>query len=135
MDAFKIELEHNSADNIIRVWPSSWATGHPVRKFWRGITCQAILKNAIAHVNIIIGAYPEMYGRPFGPDADRRKEVIDSHEQSAQVLVEEYLTKRLPGFRIADGEIWTGISGEGLHPVYWQNFKHIYDETNGEEWK
>lgn len=134
MEGFIGELQNQPVDHTVRVWPSNWRSGHDhVQTVWNAITCQATavtsngLPRSILTISLIVGTYQEIYGRPFGPVQERRKEIITDVLQPAQVMIEDFFLNKLPAvFRVAGGQIFTGLSGSQVQPAYWPDFDHIY---------
>ncbi|MCB8986720.1 MAG: hypothetical protein H6661_03100 [Ardenticatenaceae bacterium] len=141
MDDFINELQNQPVDQTVRVWPSNWRSGHDyVQIVWNAITCQATtvttngLPRNILTLSLIIGTYQESYGKAFGPVQERRKEIIAGVTQSAQVMIEDFLLNTLPAaFRVAGGQIFTGLNGNQIQPAYWTHFDHIYTELKNAE--
>ncbi len=129
---FLAEMAQRNSD-VVRVWLSEWGVGGgPVTRFFHGVTCQSILlspqghPSAIAQVNLVMGTYDTCYGKPFGPDSERRHEVIRAHRDEAVDLVRVHISDL--GFAVGDGNVFTGLSGNQIQPAYWARLDNIYEE-------
>ena len=123
----------------VRVWPATWQRGQGhVARVWRGVVCQAVLDDeagrphSVAMVSLTLGSFEEVHGRPFGPDAERRREVVERWERDALLMVERWLVERLPlGTRVARGMVYTGLRGSEIQPAFDEGFEMVYTEVRG----
>jgi len=123
----------------VRVWPAAWQRGQGhVARVWRGVVCQAVLDDAwgrphsVAMISLALGSYEEVQGRPFGPEEERRREVVEQWEKDGLLLVERWLVERLPAWaRVARGMVFTGLRGSEIQTAFEEGFEMIYAEVRG----
>jgi hypothetical protein len=130
------ETQNRPCSETCYIWPAHWTSGHDhVQTAWHGVTCQFITQNrnaqseSIVTMSLVIGTYQIVYGKPFGPDAERRLEIIQKHAEDARIQVENHLLDNLyAAWRLSHGSIFTGLGGNQIQPAYWYGFDHIYEE-------
>lgn len=139
LDDFVEELRWGRCE-CVRVWPASWRvkTGGgslPLATVWRAVVVQAVLDDemgkphSLAMISLALGSYEEAHGSPFGPRADRRKEILERWEGRGLEMVRQWLQERLPlGIRIGRGQVYTGLRGPEVQTAAEEGFREIYEE-------
>ena len=75
---------------------------------------------------LIVGSYHVIYGKPFGPQAERQAQIIEKLQEDACDRVKAYLGEHLPGIRLHKGQIYTGLTANDLQRAGWDGFDDIY---------
>lgn len=140
LDQMLQEVRKEGID-AVRVWPGTFTVGSPARRY-EVVNVQAIglaqgarWGGQILSTVLVIGAYEELYGRPFGPSSEARSRAINEHVKEAVKRVRDHVTKAMPAVSVRSGHIHTGLSGRELQVTSWSGFKDIYDkikEVGGE---
>lgn len=126
-----VEEIHASDIDIIRVWSGVSDTGRGGQPGYAAhyLNVQAIDPKlaAILSAALFVGSYDTIYDRPFGPTAERRKEIIYRELPDAKELLIGYLEDELPGVSIRPGAIYTGLGGPKIQPAHWETLAAIHD--------
>lgn len=92
--------------------------------------CVAVHVRAIDHNRdtilacmIVAGAYEELYGRPFGSDAQEKADAAWERARKLEAAIEAHIAEVLPDVQITGGVLHLGINNSHLLPATWQASK------------
>lgn len=144
VDDFIWETKNRPCDGTCRVWPGEWnwttSDKSPVAWMYKGVVAQALVLDpagrvaiSVVMLSVVIGCYQMIYGRPFGPEAERRQAIIQEYMQDAKKRLVDYFGDRLnANWRIAPGSIVTGLTGQEITNAYWDSYEDIYAKLRKE---
>jgi len=125
MAEFVDELRAMSVD-VVRVWPGTFAIGSEPCSRYKVVNVQAHDGRQIITLACVVGVYQEIYGRPFGPTAERQQQIIADSMETAVQRVQAHLVDVLPGIAVRTGQIHTGLKAQEVQRGYWDGFDGIY---------
>lgn len=126
-----VEEIHAGGIDVVRVWSGvsdTGAGGQPGSAF-HYLNVQAIdpKTGAILSAALFVGHFATIFGKPFGPTAERRREIIVREEPDAKELLIGYLEDELPGVSIRPGAIYTGLGATRIQPAHWTTLEALHD--------
>lgn len=127
LDHFCEEVRRQGLD-IVRVWSGGWSeNGQYGGVAYRVVNAQAIdpSQGAVLSISIHLGAYQQLYGKPFREKDERATELIEQYAGEVQALVESYINENA-GVVIRPGMIYTGLTGKDVQRATWNGLVHIY---------
>ena len=125
MAEFVDELRAIQAE-VVRVWPGTFAVGREPCARYKVVNAQAHDGRQVATLACVVGVYQEIYGRPFGPTAERQKDILAERMETAVTRVQDHLRQALPGIAIRSGQIHTGLHSQDIQRGYWDGLDDIY---------
>jgi len=111
---------------VVRVWPGTFALGGQPATRYKVVNAQAHDGRQIATFACVVGVYQEIYGRPFGPTAERYKAILSDQMETAVQRVQDHLRQALPDITIRSGQIHTGLKAAEIQRGYWDGLDDIY---------
>lgn len=113
---------------VVRVWPAQFGRGtsnHPIL-MTKAVNIQAMSNGSVLSLVLVVGTYDELYGRPFGPNNERRQAIIAGRMETAVDEVKATIHEMLPDVAIRPGQIHTGVETNHIQRAYWDNFEDTY---------